>query len=40
MIDDMIAKKMGFTREVEVRQYCGKKPVYNIAPLCASAGLD
>lgn len=28
-----IAELLGFTREVEVMQYCGKKPVYKTAPL-------
>ena len=33
-----IAKMLGFTREVEVMQYCGKKPVYKTAPLCDVIG--
>ena len=33
-----IAKMLGFNREVEVMQYCGKKPVYKTAPLCEVIG--
>ena len=33
-----IAKMLGFTREVEVMQYCGKKPIYRTAPLCDVIG--
>ena len=33
-----IAKLLGLTREVEVMQYCGKKPVYRTAPLCDVIG--
>lgn len=33
-----IAKMLGFTREVEVMQYCGKKPIYKTAPLCDVIG--
>lgn len=33
-----IAKMLGFTREVELMQYCGKKPVYKTAPLCDVIG--
>lgn len=29
----VIGKMLGFDREVEVMQYCGKKPVYKTAPL-------
>ena len=34
----VIAKMLGFTREVEVMQYCGKKPVYRAAPLYEMIG--
>ena len=33
-----IAEMLGFTREVEVMQYCGKKPIYKTAPLCEVIG--
>ena len=33
-----IAEMLGFTREVEVMQYCGKTPVYRTAPLCEVIG--
>ena len=33
-----IAKMLGFTREVEVMQYCGKKPVYKTSSLCDVIG--
>ena len=34
----VIAKMLGFTREVEVMQYCGKRPVYRAAPLYEMIG--
>ena len=33
-----IAEMLGFKREVEVMQYCGKKPIYKTAPLCEVIG--
>ena len=33
-----IAKMLGFTREVEMMQYCGKKPVYKTSQLCDVIG--
>ncbi len=33
-----IAKMLGFTREVEVMQYCGNKRIYKTAPLCDVIG--
>lgn len=33
-----IAEMLGLTREVEVMQYCGKKPIYKTAPLCEVIG--
>ena len=33
-----IARMLKFNREVEVMQYCGKKPIYKTAPLCDVIG--
>ena len=35
---DTTTVMLGFTREVQLMQYCGKKPVYKIVPLCDVIG--